>query len=76
LESFPRSEHYRLLCDRAGRWTARGTSKGSFLMLPPTDDAVEYTGVSMYCIGAGKIAEIWETYNTLSIMLQLNSNLE
>jgi predicted ester cyclase len=59
----------------AVRWTARGTSKGNFLMLPPTGEAVEYTGVSMYRIEAGKIAEIWETRNTLGIMFQLNPDL-
>jgi predicted ester cyclase len=59
----------------AARWTARGTSKGAFLMLPPTGEMVEYTGVSMYRIEGGKIAEIWETRNTLGIMLQLNPEL-
>jgi predicted ester cyclase len=56
----------------AVRWTARGTSKGNFLMLPPTGEAVEYTGVSMYRIEGDKIAEIWEARNTLGIMRQLN----
>ncbi len=41
-------------------------------MLPPTGEAVEYTGVSMYRIEDGKIAEIWEARNTLSIMRQLD----
>jgi predicted ester cyclase len=59
----------------AVRWTARGTSKGKFLMLPPTGEPVEYTGVSMYRVEDGKIAEIWETRNTLGIMLQLNPEL-
>lgn len=59
----------------AVRWTARGTSQGSFLMLPPTGDVVEYTGVSMYRIEGGRIAEIWETRNTLGIMLQLNPDI-
>jgi predicted ester cyclase len=59
----------------AVRWTARGTSKGNFLMLPPTGDAVEYAGVSMYRIEGGQIAEIWETRNTLGIMRQLNPEI-
>jgi predicted ester cyclase len=57
------------------RWTARGTSQGRFLILPPTSKTVEYTGVSMYRVEEGKIAEIWETRNTLGIMLQLNPEL-
>jgi predicted ester cyclase len=56
-------------------WTARGTSKGNFMMLPPTGDPVEYTGASMHRIESGKIAEIWETRNTLGIMRQLNPQI-
>jgi len=59
----------------AVRWKARGTSKGYYLMLPPTDKAVEYTGLSMYRIENDKIAEIWETRNTLAIMRQLNPEI-
>ena len=44
-------------------------------MLPPTCKAVEYTGVSMYRIENKKIAEIWETRNTLGIMHQLNPDI-
>jgi predicted ester cyclase len=59
----------------ATHWTARGTSKGSFLMLPPTGKMVEYTGASIYRIDSGQIAEIWETRNTLAIMGQLNPDM-
>jgi len=55
------------------RWKARGKSEGNFLILPPTGKTVEYTGVSMYRIEEDKIAEIWETRNTMGIMQQLNS---
>jgi predicted ester cyclase len=57
------------------RWKARGRSEGNFLILPPTGKTVEYTGLSMYRIEEGKIAEIWETRNTLGIMQQLNPEL-
>jgi len=60
----------------ATHWTARGTSKGNFLMLPPTGKMIEYTGASMYRIDNGKIAEIWETRNTLAIMGQLNPDMK
>jgi predicted ester cyclase len=59
----------------AVRWRAHGTSKGRFLMLPPTGAAVEYTGVSMYRIEGGEVAEIWETRNTFGIMRQLNPEI-
>ncbi|MHA2427405.1 MAG: ester cyclase, partial [Candidatus Hermodarchaeia archaeon] len=56
-------------------WTARGTSQGTFLMLPPTGKTVEYTGASMYRIEEDKIAEIWEARNTMGIMRQLNPEI-
>jgi predicted ester cyclase len=59
----------------AARWEARGTSKGGFMMLPPSGKEVEFTGVSMYRIEEGKIAEIWETRNTLGLLLQLNPDI-
>jgi predicted ester cyclase len=60
----------------ATHWKARGTSKGNFLMLPPSGKSVEYTGASIYRIENGKIAEIWETRNTLAIMAQLNPDMK
>jgi predicted ester cyclase len=59
----------------AARWSARGTSRGQFLILPPTGETVEYTGVSMYRVEDGGIAEIWETRNTVGIMHQLNPQI-
>jgi predicted ester cyclase len=44
-------------------------------MLTPTDKKIQYTGNSMYRIEEGKIAEIWETRNTLGIMKQLNPDI-
>jgi predicted ester cyclase len=55
--------------------TAQGTSKGRFLMLPPTGNPVEYTGSSMVRVEDDKIAEIWEARNTLGIMRQINSQM-
>jgi len=60
----------------ATHWTAQGTSKGNFLMLPPSGNPVEYTGSSMYRIENGKIAEIWDARNTLAIMGKLNPNIK
>jgi predicted ester cyclase len=59
----------------ATHWNARGTSKGNFLMLPPSGNLVEYDGSSMYRVENGQISEIWETRNTLAIMGQLNPEM-
>ena len=59
----------------AARSTAQGTSTGAFLNLPATGDSVSFTGVTMFRIEDGRIAEIWDTRNTLGIMIQLNPQL-
>lgn len=57
------------------RWTARGTSRGDFMGVPATGNPVEYTGVSMYRVDDGAIAEIWDTRNTLGILNQLDPHI-
>ena len=59
----------------AARWHARGTSQGDFLGVAPTGRSLDYTGISMYRIEAGRIAEIWETRNTLGILHQLDPRI-
>ncbi len=59
----------------AVRWTARGTSTGQFMGLAPTGQVVEFTGVSMYRIENGQIAEIWDTRNTIGILHQLDPTI-
>lgn len=59
----------------AMRWTAQGTSEGMFMGLQPTGGPVTWTGTSMFRIEDGRIAEIWETRNTLAIMMQLDPQL-
>ena len=59
----------------AGRWAARGTSRGEFMGLPPTGEPVGFTGVTMYRVEGGRIAEIWDTRNTLGILGTLNPGL-
>ena len=59
----------------ATRWHARGTSQADFLGLAPTGRSLDYTGVSMYRIEDDRIAEIWETRNTLGILHQLDPRI-
>jgi predicted ester cyclase len=59
----------------AARWHARGTSQGDFLGVAPTGRSLDYTGLSMYRIKDGRIAEIWEARNTLGILHQLDSRI-
>ena len=59
----------------AARWHARGTSQGDFLGVAPTGRSLDYTGISMYRIEPDRIAEIWETRNTLGILHQLDPRI-
>lgn len=59
----------------AVRWTAHGTSTGEFMGLAPSGTAVEFTGVSMYRLEDGLVAEIWDTRDILGILHQLNPEL-
>jgi predicted ester cyclase len=59
----------------AVRWEAHGTSRGQFLGIAPTGHSLDYTGLSMYRVEGGRIAEIWETRNTLGIMRQLDPRI-
>jgi predicted ester cyclase len=59
----------------AVRWEARGTSRGHFLGVAPTGRSLDYTGISMYRVEDGRIAEIWETRNTIGIIHQLDPRI-
>jgi predicted ester cyclase len=57
------------------RWHARGTSQGDFLGVAPTGRSLDYTGLSMYRVEGGRVAEIWETRNTLGILRLLDPRI-
>jgi predicted ester cyclase len=59
----------------AVRWQASGTSRGPFMGIAPTGSRVHYTGLSMYRLDGGRIAEIWETRNSLAILHQLDPRI-
>jgi steroid delta-isomerase-like uncharacterized protein len=55
----------------AVRWTMTGTHKGELRGIPPTGKKVTMWAISLYRIVEGKIAEVWERYDTLGLMQQL-----
>jgi predicted ester cyclase len=59
----------------ATRWHARGTSLGDFMGVAPTGRSLDYSGLSMYRIEDDRIAEIWETRNTLGVLHQLDPRI-
>jgi steroid delta-isomerase-like uncharacterized protein len=57
----------------ATRWTATGTHEGPWLGIEPTGATIEYTGMQMFRIACGKIAESWGEANHLSLLEQLGA---
>jgi len=54
------------------RYTTRGTHQGETEMFgPPTGRQIEQKGITIHRIEDGKIAEEWESYDTLSMLQQL-----
>jgi steroid delta-isomerase-like uncharacterized protein len=52
-------------------WTARGTHKGQFLGMAPTNKQATVSGTSIFRIDGGKIVEQWADWNLMSLMEQL-----
>ena len=53
------------------RFTARGMHNGEFMGLPPTGKAITMTGIEIFRIKDGKIAELWGEANLMGLMQQL-----
>ncbi len=55
----------------AARFTARGIHNGSFMGLPPTGKPVIMTGIEIFRVENGRIAELWGEANLMGLMQQL-----
>jgi predicted ester cyclase len=55
----------------AVRWTVRGTHQGGFMSLPPTGKEVRLSGITMYRLSGGKIAEGRSNFDQLGVLQQL-----
>jgi steroid delta-isomerase-like uncharacterized protein len=53
------------------RFTARGVHNGEFMGLPPTGKPIAMTGIEIFRIKEGKIAELWGEANLMGLMQQL-----
>lgn len=53
------------------RFTARGVHKGQFMGLAPTGKPITMTGIEIFRIENGRIAELWGEANLLGLMMQL-----
>lgn len=57
----------------AARWTVRGTHKGEFLGIAPTEKSVTVTGITIYRLAGGKIAEYWSNWDSPGLLQQLGA---
>ncbi len=55
----------------AGRWSIVATHQGELMGIPPTGKRAKATGISIFRISDGKIAEEWTCWDTLGVMQQL-----
>ncbi len=53
------------------RYTGRGTHKGDFSGIPATGKQVIFTGIDLFCIADGKMAEEWLNFDRLGMLQQL-----
>jgi steroid delta-isomerase-like uncharacterized protein len=53
------------------RFTARGVHKGEFMGLPSTGKGITMTGIEIFRVKDGKIAELWGEANLMGLMQQL-----
>jgi hypothetical protein len=53
------------------RWTFSGTQQGEYFGLPPTHKLVTYSGINIFRIVDGQIAEIADIYDRLWLWQQL-----
>ena len=53
------------------RWTCRGTHTGPFAGIPATGKQVEVTGIDIYRLVNGQVAENWHNVDALSLLDQI-----
>jgi steroid delta-isomerase-like uncharacterized protein len=55
------------------RWTDGGTQRGQWMGIAPTGKRVTITGIDIYRIKAGRIAEFWCNEDELGLLRQLGA---
>ncbi len=55
----------------AARWTITGTNKGDLPMTKATGKQVTFSGINTYRFDRGKVVELWNHRDDLSMLMQL-----
>lgn len=53
------------------RFTANGTHRGELMGIPPTGKQVSVTGMDLFRLAGGKVAEFWLSWDQLGLMQQI-----
>ncbi len=54
-------------------WTATATHQGDLMGTPPTGKKVKWSGVTIFRLADGKIAEMWWVWDTLGLLQQIGA---
>jgi predicted ester cyclase len=57
------------------RYTIRSTYRGGYLDLPPDDQRVRETGIIIFRLAGGKVAESWFEGNDLEVAQQIGGRI-
>lgn len=57
----------------AARWTITGTHRGPLGTIPPSGKAVTFSGVNVFRLASGRIAEIWNHRDDLRLYQQIGA---
>jgi steroid delta-isomerase-like uncharacterized protein len=57
----------------ATRWLLRGTHKGTFQGIQPTDKQILMTGITIFRIASGRIIDGWTNEDVLGLMQQIGA---
>ena len=55
------------------RWAGQGTHHGEFLSVRATGNMVEFSGISIYRVESGRIAEEWTEWDQYGLMQQIGA---
>jgi predicted ester cyclase len=55
------------------RWRSRATHRGDYMGIAPSGKEVQFTGISVYLIEEGKIAESWTVEDQFGLMRQIGA---
>lgn len=55
------------------RWTASGTHKGDLLGVLATGRPIKITGIDIFRVQDGKLAELWQNWDQLQMLQQIGA---